>query len=202
MFLFNQIILVFFFFLTYADCLRKDIWDLKKRRSSSSSLGPSEDGKWEFHISPFLRPTQPSKMQNEALIYTHFRQSFFQCKTEHPILNLSVNNCRDHYFLTIDYIYSVLCMFVLVKSWIFKYSFLWGHFPPPLVPYGLRKSGGLVLTSRAQQSTALFCSEPALLPKAEINQSWLRLSRNKSRPVQSWSLPSQNVILWLSLRIN
>lgn len=48
----------------------------------------------------------------------------------------------------------------------------------------------------------VFCSEPALLPKAEINQSWLRLSRNKSRPVQNWSLPSQNVIAWLSLRIN
>lgn len=47
-----------------------------------------------------------------------------------------------------------------------------------------------------------FCSVLALLPKAEINQSRLRLSRNKSRPVQNWSLPSQNVIAWLSLRIN
>lgn len=48
----------------------------------------------------------------------------------------------------------------------------------------------------------LFCSELALLPKAKINQSWWRLGCNKSRPVQNWSLPSQNVIAWLSLRIN
>lgn len=67
---------------------------------------------------------------------------------------------------------------------------------------GPRKSGGPVLMSRVPHSTALFCSELALLPKAEINQSWWRLSRNKSRPVQNWSLPSQNVIAWLSLRIN
>lgn len=42
--------------------------------------------------------------------------------------------------------------------------------------------------SRVLHSTALFCSERALLPKADINQSWGRPSLNKSRPVQNWSL--------------
>lgn len=201
--------------------MRKDIWDEKRKRrrrrrkkekkeeEKAAALVLLKMAKGSFTVSPLPSskkgvPTQPYKMQMRLWLtltsgspFSRVRLSILYWTCQSAIAPL------DHYFLTIDYIYSILCTFMLVKSWIFfKYSFLWGHFPPPLVPYGLRKSGGLVLTSRAQQSTALFCSEPALLPKAEINQSWLRLSRNKSRPVQSWSLPSQNVILWLSLRIN
>lgn len=39
-------------------------------------------------------------------------------------------------------------------------------------------------------------------PESEINQCWLELSCNKSGPVLDWSLPSQPVTAWPSLRIN
>lgn len=145
-------------------------------------------------------PTQPPRMLMK--VWFTSRQSFSQSKAEHPILYLSASKRRDFIFFSlITFILFCICLCYLNFRFL-KNSFFWDHFPPPLLPSSPRKSGGLVLTSRARQSTALFCSEPALLPKAEINQSWLRLSRNKSRPVQSWSLPSQNVILWLSPRIN
>lgn len=146
------------------------------------------------------RATQTSRIQWG--VWFTSRQSFFQSKAGHPILYLSPSKCRDLIsYPLITFILFCVCSCYLNVGFL-KAAFFWGHFVPPLVPYSPRKSGGLVLTSHARQSTGLFCSEPALLPKAEINQSWLRLSRNKSRPVQSWSLPSQNVILWLSLRIN
>lgn len=110
---------------------------------------------------------------------------------------------QEPFSLIHDCIYFVMYNFRLFKSSIFFLNaFLRGHSLLNHLSCSPRKSGGPVLTSRALHSTALFCSELALLPKAEINQSWLRLSRNKSRPVQNWSLPSQNVIAWLSLRIN
>lgn len=112
--------------------------------------------------------------------------------------------CQEPFSLIHDCIYFVMYNFRLFKSSIFFFlnGFLRGHSLLNCLSCSPRKSGGPVLTSRVLHSTALFCSELALLPKAEINQSWLRLSRNKSRPVQNWSLPSQNVIAWLSLRIN
>lgn len=39
-------------------------------------------------------------------------------------------------------------------------------------------------------------------PQSEINQCWLELSCNKSGLVLDWSLPSQPVTAWPSLRIN
>lgn len=145
-------------------------------------------------------------MQIRALINTNAPLGFGlleEIRPRLPTLLQSASYVRSH-FLSSMIAFILLCTILgylnLQKN--FFNGFLRGHSLLNCLSCSPRKSGGPVLTSRVLHSTALFCSELALLPKAEINQSWLRLSRNKSRPVQNWSLPSQNVIAWLSLRIN
>lgn len=126
---------------------------------------------------------------------------FAEIRPKLPILLQSAHYFRSH-LLSSLIAFILLCIVLGYLNHFFLNGFLKGHSLLNRLSCSPRKSGGPVLTSRVLHSTALFCSELALLPKAEINQSWLRLSRNKSRPVQNWSLPSQNVIAWLSLRIN
>lgn len=83
----------------------------------------------------------------------------------------------------------------------FGNGFLRGHSRPLLCP-AAPKPGGPVSVSRVPRSTAWLCSGLTPRPRAGINHSRWRLRRHKSRPVQSWSLPSRNVIARLSLRIN
>lgn len=127
-----------------------------------------------------IRPRLPIPLQSASYVRSHFLSSRIA-------------------FILLYTILGYLNLIFFFFKWLSQRPFSSEPFCPAYSP---RKSGGPVLTSRVLHSTALFCSELALLPKAEINQSWLRLSRNKSRPVQNWSLPSQNVIAWLSLRIN
>lgn len=58
--------------------------------------------------------------------------------------------------------------------------------------------------STVSVSPNLLKHTPSTLPfpESEINQCWLELSCNKSGPVLDWSLPSQPVTAWPSLRIN
>lgn len=80
----------------------------------------------------------------------------------------------------------------------FANGFPRGHSCLPLCPEAWRACPRI--TCSALNSAALFRAHPR--PRAGINHSRWRLRRHKSRPVQSWSLPSRNVIARLSLRIN